>query len=129
MHESFTYSRTCSRGLNPIYRYTNGIGTLSPLIIEYSRLQSLITGKVLMQYSYFSSNIDVSSKNYKDKIEYIIIKFVSNIIYTLSIIANSCIDTTYIVREPKKVKLAFPVQKFEVWNLMRYFLEAKNSNS
>ena len=34
-----------------IYRYTNGIGILSPLSIEYGRLQSIITGKIYTQYT------------------------------------------------------------------------------
>ena len=64
-------------------------------------------------------------KNVKILFEYvIIIKFVTNnrddyrnIIYTLSIIANSCIDTTYMDREPEKVQLAFRVQKCKMGNL------------
>ena len=88
----------------PIYRYTNGILTISPLILEYSRLQSLITGKVFTQYTLVITSMSFL-KHLRIKFEYIIIKVVSknrddypNIIYSLSIIANSFIDTRYTQR-------------------------------
>ena len=87
------HARNCHNQLNiPIYRYTNGIGTLSPLILEYSRLHSLITGKVFTQNTLVTISM-FFLKHLRIKFEYIMIKVVSknidvyrNIIYTLTII-------------------------------------------
>ena len=87
----------------PTCRYTNDIGSLSPLIIEYNRLQLRITGKVFTQYTLVIISM-FFLKNVSIQFEYIIIIFVnnnrddySNIKYALGIIVNSC--TTYKAQE------------------------------
>ena len=104
----------------PIYRYTNGIGTLSPLILEYSRLQSLITGKVFTQYTLVTISM-FFLKYLRIKFEYIMIKVVSknrndyrNIFHTLSIIANSCIGTRYTQRNWQEIAIIFFILTWEL---------------